>query len=539
MKMQRASTIRLALVLLVQVVLISLQIFEMTHAFGTSFIDAGAHIQRQSKKLHKASKFVSMYFDDVSRYETQWNGFKTIVIPTNDVQQVNKQAAKQTSALVKQKLSAIHENFSGYDSDQAARFSSMEIQCQTTEWASKSGLVGGILGDAVYESIKSVHVSTSTTVLECVADFWKTLVTVIEREKTNEFDGTDGTQLVLIVYPNCPELYDYKVMSTIHTAIDFCSGTCLHFGSKFTLTHFHPKFKNAPSMIYPTRHSPFPSFGLHFPGKYDEYVQHLSVKYGSDPKKKKIADAEIPPEREWVKERANTFEVLYNKAAVSSTSDNLSRSAALRNISQRFHKTEVIETTKKWIAGARYMISLPASPTGEINKALEFADTVRPDSWHVISEKTPEECYAAIWAIIGELERLAYAERFNFCEKQEGVDVNTLRRFNQLQWMYSLCLPAGEKVNDITPPTIMSAMFITTKFRAYNAEGFKRFAITVNAALKRLTSEKMFLEVFHPEYCGKKGYDNKRRRSPFPMLQICYNFGKNTKNSNSNNAPAQ
>jgi hypothetical protein len=37
-----------------------------------------------------------------------------------------------------------------------------------------------------------------------------------------------------------------------------------------------------------------------------------------------------------------------------------------------------------------------------------------------------------------------------------------------------------------------------------------------------LTNGQMFLEVFHPEYVGKKGYNSVMRRSPFPMIQICY-----------------
>jgi len=507
------------------------QWFEIAHAYRTTFVDGGVRVPRP--KYHHRSNFVTMYFDDVSRYEVQWtpnkNVFKSIAIPAIDTQQTSNSA-------VQDKLHALHKKFTGYDAEQAASLSPKDIQGETAEWATRSGLVGSTMGDEVYESVKKVYVCNSRTVLECLADFWKTLVTVVEDEKTDESaERTDGTQLVMIIFPNCPELYDYKVMSTVHTAIDFCSGSCLYFGSKFSLTHFHPKYKNAPSMIYPTRHSPFPCFGLHFPGKYDAYVQQLSAKYGSDPKKKKIADAETPFSREWVKERANTFEVLYNKAAASSTADNLGRSAALRNISQRFQKGEVIETTKKWIDAARNMNPLPSSAKGEINKALEFADTVRPDLWHVIYDKTPEECYAAIWRVVSDLERLSNSEQPTSSPNKGKVDVSALRRFNQLQWMYSLGLPVGGKVNDPMSPNVLSAMFITTKFRAYNAEGFKRFAITVNAALKRLTSEKMFLEVFHPEYCGKKGYDNKLRRSPFPMIQICHVSGNNA--NNSNNAP--
>lgn len=32
----------------------------------------------------------------------------------------------------------------------------------------------------------------------------------------------------------------------------------------------------------------------------------------------------------------------------------------------------------------------------------------------------------------------------------------------------------------------------------------------------------MFIEVFHPEYVGNKGYNSELRRSPFPMIQVCY-----------------
>jgi hypothetical protein len=63
---------------------------------------------------------------------------------------------------------------------------------------------------------------------------------------------------------------------------------------------------------------------------------------------------------------------------------------------------------------------------------------------------------------------------------------------------------------------------VSTKFCAFNAPAFKRFAITVNAVLKRFTGGRMFLEVFHNEYVGGNGFDPSIRRSPFPMIQVCY-----------------
>ena len=70
---------------------------------------------------------------------------------------------------------------------------------------------------------------------------------------------------------------------------------------------------------------------------------------------------------------------------------------------------------------------------------------------------------------------------------------------------------------------VISSLFIVKKYASYNASEFKRFAVTVNAALKYLTGGKMFLELFHPEYVANRvGAKHTSRRSPYPMIQICY-----------------
>lgn len=84
-----------------------------------------------------------------------------------------------------------------------------------------------------------------------------------------------------------------------------------------------------------------------------------------------------------------------------------------------------------------------------------------------------------------------------------------------------------------------SVMFVVTNLYSFNAEAFKRFAVTVHVALRKalkLMEQQQqqhitdghprvhyYLEVFHPEYVGStKGYNHSLRRSPFPMIQICY-----------------
>eukprot|EP00591_Stephanopyxis_turris_P005667 CAMPEP_0195507128 /NCGR_PEP_ID=MMETSP0794_2-20130614/637_1 /TAXON_ID=515487 /ORGANISM="Stephanopyxis turris, Strain CCMP 815" /LENGTH=473 /DNA_ID=CAMNT_0040633701 /DNA_START=220 /DNA_END=1641 /DNA_ORIENTATION=+ len=473
-----------------------------------------------------------MYFDDLSRegkrYTTQWNPDDTSNVYPTVIDE------EQQRRLSKEKLDAMREFLHGpHDAKSASCLSVEEMKETLTEWAHKTGLVGTEFGDEIYDEIPGIHICKATTPSGCLAQFWKSMVIAIHEYNTeHRFRPTakngDGSRLVMIAFPLCSELYDYKSMSMLHATVDFCQGVCLHFGEQFSLTHFHPKFKNAPKMIHPTRHSPFPVLGLHFPGKHDEYVDQLSRKYASNPEKK-ILDKNAPPvSRDWAKERAATFEVLYNKAAASSTADVLSRGTALRNISQRFEKEEVVDMTKKWMDKAKYKPSLSdGSPSGVINKALQFADTVQ--DWRVVYAKVPEDVYARVWTAISDLNDLGQAldEKNEISEARQD---NYTPPFSQSQWMNSIFGVTANK-NSADSAKVVSTMFVTTKFRAYNAEGFKRFAVTVNAALKRLTDDKMFIEVFHPEYVGKKGYNCDLRRSPYPTIQICYELG-NSKSKN-------
>jgi hypothetical protein len=100
-----------------------------------------------------------------------------------------------------------------------------------------------------------------------------------------------------------------------------------------------------------------------------------------------------------------------------------------------------------------------------------------------------------------------------------------------------------DKNGSSSPRTRGSILFISTKFCAFNAQSFKRFAISIHLSLQRSlqmsVEEKskkgntvqpklnVYLEVFHPEYIGStKGYNHSLRRSPFPMILICYEVGK-------------
>jgi hypothetical protein len=390
------------------------------------------------KRANREGNKLVMYFDDVSRYTANWQPEQKDDIPWLTGGAVE---AKMEQRAAKDKMECLRR-LNGHNVESAAPLNDEEIELEMRDWAERSGLVGMDLGDEVYETLKGIRVSNATAISEAMSDFWTFVVATIQGG-TSEFTGDwigsgsddaegKGSALSMIVFPKCKDLYDYKVMSTVHAAIDFCSDICLHFGKDFTLTHFHPKYKNAPKMVYPTRHSPFPCLGLHFAGEFDDYVTRLSNKFGTDRAKQAIASAAPPPTREWAKERAATFEILLNKAAASSTQDDLDRPTSLRNISQRFPKKEVIETAEKWVAGNRFKHAKTAgaktvnTPKHEPNKALEFANTV--GEWNVVYDKTPEEVYAKMWGVISQLGTSGVALEEAVEEAVSGSEINVVLR---------------------------------------------------------------------------------------------------------------
>lgn len=197
-----------------------------------------------------------------------------------------------------------------------------------------------------------------------------------------------------------------------------------------------------------------------------------------------------------------------------------------------------------WMDEQRYA----DSEKRQLNPALEFMETI--DGYTVCTQKMGELVYAEIWQAIRQVfERgqvadqeaavVATASADDEYDDEDTVPEETTKptpsknRFDLSRWMYSLSGRDGRQDaaaasngnrddHDDELPQVTSTLFIATKFNTYNAQAFKRFVITINAALKRITGGRMFLEVFHPEYVGNHGYTHALRRSPFPMIQICY-----------------
>ena len=158
--------------------------------------------------------------------------------------------------------------------------STSTVEQQTRLWTQKSGVVGDFFGDELYTDLLSVRVarsslSTTTSMVHSLADFWQALAQIIHVHTDQETwpprwlshprNGTTpvGSNWVhMIVLPDNPDLYDYSTFTTLLAAVEFSKELCVHLGRHFTLTAFHPHFKNSPKLFSPERHSPFPTIGL-------------------------------------------------------------------------------------------------------------------------------------------------------------------------------------------------------------------------------------------------------------------------------------
>ena len=453
-------------------------------------------------------------------------------------------------------------------------FYSSAVQEQVELWATKSGVVGDFFGDEFYQDIQGVAVSQSNTVIGCLADFWQAIANVID-DHTDEFSPVrwitpqkNTERIHFVVFPNCPDLYHYKTMFTFVTAMEFSKELCLHMGKRFSITLFHPHFKDSPKLFSPERHSPFPVSGLQFGGRYT--IRHKPSLTSTQPKRQRgnglqpaidsdndsddDDDEESPTVASRIRdleEQRKHFEVLYNSAAASgshqdtvlSTRDyHTSTTTTTTNspdssLSLCFQQEQQIRRRNLSNETVQEMSQRWMEQNVNNNRALQFMDTI--ETYSISEHKIAEKVYADIWRAINDLfEDGRQADREAAMLKHQQVEASIQEearsesqekgatRFHQFEWMKSLSRPwqsAVKSQNDEEPrPVVKSSIFVATKFCAYNAESFKRFAITINAALKRLTDGRMFLEVFHPEYVGKQGFDNAKRRSPFPMIQICY-----------------
>ena len=426
------------------------------------------------------------YFDDVSRSTRDslpaehnplpWRSFLT------------------NRTYTQEKVAAMETWLTGYDATSASIMTDQSLARQINEWTDRAGVIGTACGDELYESLLTTSICRSTSVIACLAHYWTNIVHLIHRHGDAAKDG----QVALMVFPNCQSLYNYQRMAMINAAIDFSKGLCWYVGKKVTVTLFHPTYKNTPRMWSPAKHAPFPTAGLEF--WTDGLSSKVSNIYNINDEKKIDLTMSTSPitsyggylDRDYIpniQERRRTLELLFRSAAASSTVMEIDTEEVVSS-------DTVQQQTTQWM---------------DAHVGPLFSVSTAADRWTITDSTMGEELYASIWTAIDELSQLG--QDADQLEWEETLLQRSMSPFDPLAW------------NDILskqPAIVMTSMFVATRFHLYNAQTFKRFAITVNAVLKHFTGGNMSLELLHPEYVGATEADSERRRAPLPTIQICY-----------------
>jgi hypothetical protein len=445
-----------------------------------------AFISKPKTRATASSTTHRNYFDDVSR-------------STRDILPAEHNPLPWRSFLTnrtytEEKVAAMETWLTGYDATSASIMTDQSLARQMNEWIDRAGVIGTTCGDELYETLLTTSICRSTSVIACLAHYWTNIVQLIHQHGDTAKDG----QVALTVFPNCQSLYNYQQMAMINAAVDFSKGLCQYVGKKVTVTLFHPSHKNTPRMWSPAKHAPFPTAGLEF--WTDGLSTKVSNSYNNHDEKKvdltkgttQFTSYDGYLDRGYVpniQERRRTLELLFRSAAASSTV-------------MSFNPEEIVSSDTVRQQTTQWMVA----HVGPL-----FSVSTTADRWTITDSTMGEELYASIWTAIDELSQLG--QDADQLEWEKKVLKRSTSPFDPLAW------------NDILskqPAVVMTSMFVATKFHLYNAQTFKRFAITVNAVLKHFTGGSMSLELLHPEYVGATDADSERRRAPLPTIQICY-----------------
>jgi len=380
-----------------------------------------------------------------------------------------------------EKLEALR-HLMGYDAKAARELTTKQVKKTTKRWAQRTGVIGSYQG--LYQNSLGMSVCRSNTTIDALAKVWQVIATLSKQneQRLNPRSG-DGDSVYLITFPDCKDLYTYQNLCVLAKAIEMTKNDDCRL-LPFTLGLFHPNYKGSPRMFSPERHSPFPSIGIEFlepskePPMNKAFEENLKAgNFGIE----QVPDDKFAPV---YNEERQQLESLFNSAAAPDV-DGQQQQQQEEEEEREVVVTEeeAIQATNRWMVENREVIF--SMVESEDNEALRFMDSIG-DRWNVSRAARVEDIYAGIWAAAKELQEEAQQQQ-------------------QQQQQHSI-----------------SRMFVSTKFCAFNAPKWRQVAIVVNAALKRLSKGKMFVEMFHPEYVFGEEQYNQFRRSPFAMIQICY-----------------
>lgn len=456
-----------------------------------SFIPGGSRQPFQSGSAATYSSAI-FYFDDISRRRFPDSSHWTPSI-LDQIQFASSPCSGSGSdsdssgnslsdSYTAEKLVQLQKSLHGYDTASAATLKAIEVQDVIANWMDRVCFDSEFFSSShTHGCSRSIRVCNGSSVVECMSYIWDCInesqEDVYQKERHPFSPCID-----MIIFPYCSDLYKYETMHQISQELSECSEYCNSFGKEYVVSAFHPNFNFEPRMLSPVRHTPFPCFGLHRPDRSQD-----SVPYADETVNDTDGSANVPVDPEissmfddmeiMARERSN-LEDIFSLEAAPGFKKNTNYDEMAKSVSELGNDSSYyIDKTQDWMA----------RECNYNNPALKHSSSIG-DRWRVESSMTAEAIYREAWKSILDVKMSA----------REG-----------------------------NASTSASAMFIATKFSLYNAQRFKKIALTINKSLKNSKAD-VAMELFHPDFVGQSNASSKFRRSPFPSLQFTINHNADT-----------
>jgi hypothetical protein len=324
----------------------------------------------------------------------------------------------------------------------------------------------------------------------------------LQKSKTGKEKTDENRNIHLVAFPHAGLLWDYDQMSTMMMACEFARDQILEIvkdgqNLELTLDLFHPNYKHSPKLWSPDRHSPFPTAGIRVVEKKGRNQETASYpRHGSVPTLGELEALFLAPP------------ALRELSAIGNKDDESGLGTANRHTRRR----DILRACQSWVQ--HYRNETPPKRTSS-KKQIHLS------SWVLIDDPTAQRR-----------------------KKQKGLDRNALENDDDDEnqrpqiamthqhyeyYLYKTVWSTlstmvdqqqkeqqrtGRRDPSSTSPSMITRMIVASNYHD-TADNFQRFAITINAALKRVTNGTLHVtQVFHPNH------NNPTRRAPFPMMEL-------------------
>merc|ERR1711971_212387 len=271
-------------------------------------------------------------------------------------------------------------------------------------------------------------------------------------------------ELTMILFPYCQDMYTFEILELVWVFIESCYENCTLFGKEYVISCFHHNYKNQPKMLSPLRHTPFPCFGIHS----RNLLENEAIESIIDDLSSISLFAAVHEDEESVSNRNNEIDsILSDMKQIGNDRqklENLFNAASYNSMSialdDENDDNKIKSLTMEWM---------------EKYSVREEFDCM---NWSLSRCNNPEQLYHDVWNTAAKM-----------IEQKEA-----------------------------------SAIFVAPQFSTTNAQAFKRIAVSINKALRKLSFYTginiQISELYHPEFVSKQSGMSHMRRSPFPTLEI-------------------